>query len=162
MSKQGDRLRTILLPVIKAFGGRARKRVRANVSGRILKADSGRAGKSVFTRVKKLRDGGFRSAIGFPPKTAWYMRFFEVSGAKPRVAGRGFTVDKRTGLRRKTKALRIPIGGGKFIFRKRTRGFAPQPILFPGVEKELKLSEDDILDAMEFYLLDGLPADGKL
>lgn len=161
MSKQGDRVRTFLLPVIKKFGSRARKRVRGNVTGRILSADTGKAGKSVFSRTKKLKDSGLRAAIGFPPKTAWYIRFFEVSGSKPRIAGRGTTIDSITGLRRKTKALRIPIGGGKFIFRKRTRGFPPQPVLFPGVEKELKLSEDDILDAMEFYLLDGLPV-GKL
>ncbi len=162
MSKQGSRLRTFLEPVIKKFGSRARKRVKGNVTGRIIRAKTGRAGRSVFSRTKKFRDGGVRASIGFPPKTAWYIRFFEVSGSKPRRAGRGFTTDKRTGERRRTRVLRIPIGGGKFIFRKSTRGFPPQPVLFPAVEKELTLSEDDILDAMEFYLFDGLPADGKL
>ena len=157
MSAAGQRLQRILQPVIKRFSGRARKRVKANVSGRILRSDTGKAGRSVFGRTKKLRDDGVRATIGFPPSTAWYMRFFEVSGSRPRRAGRGTTIDRITGVRRKTRVMRIPIGGGGFIFRKTARGFPPQPVLEPGVQKELDLSETEILDAMEFYLLDGLP-----
>jgi len=104
-----------------------------------------------------LGEGRVEVKIGFPPKTAWYMRFFEISGSKPRVAGRGNTIDRITGLKRKTKALRIPIGGGKFIFRTRTRGFARRPVLLPAVNAEVEASEDDLLDELERYLLEGLP-----
>lgn len=142
----------------KRLGGRAKKRIKANVSGGILQSRSGKAASSVFSKTKKLGDGGLLITMGFPPRTAWYMRFFEISGSKIRRAGRGTTVDRVTGERRKTRALRIPIGGGQFIFRKTTRGFARRPVIMPAVQAEVKSSEDELLDELEEYALEAFPA----
>ena len=127
--------------VSKKFSLPARKLVRQNVTGKILQRRTGKAERSIFQKTTKKSDGRVRAVIGVNASAAWYLRFFEISG-------------RRTIRPKRKKALKIPIAGGGFIFRKRAKGFAPRPFLRPGVLTTLKKSEPDIIDDLIDYLDD--------
>lgn len=148
-----DAVNNFLRAVVRVFAANARDRVKLNLSGFVLKPRTGKAVKAVFSRVQKIKDGVIRAIIGIDPKSAWYIRFFEVSGRKEvRPSGR---ISKKTG--KPITALRIALPGGRFIFRRKAAPFGPKPVLEPGVTQEMRARESAILDAMEKAALAVIP-----
>ena len=147
--------------------GRVKRRVKKNVSGGILQKRSGAAAKAIFTSVRKFR-GGVKASIGAKLGTgAFYLKFFEKTGAVSHQIPKqrnvtdegGFTIRRRKGKSdqfRVKKALKI---NGRFVRRPvKHPGVRKRPFIEPEVEKR-KLDQDLKLieKAMEDTALECIP-----
>lgn len=149
----------------RKIGLRAKRKIQKNVSGGILQRRSGKARKSIFLSVRKFRKSGMKMVLGAKTSVAFYLRFFERTGARAHsipldrnLPGGTFPIVKRRGRTsefRITQALRI---NGKFV-RKQVRhpGVRRRPFIQPVVDDELRRDLPEIADAMKEAALVCIP-----
>jgi len=119
--------------------------IELNLTGRVLKVDTGRLRSDVGT-VSRIEPEGMQFGVRVKYGIAWEL---------------GFEVPEQIIRPKYAKALKIPVAGG-FIFRKKAvipaHKVAARPFILPAIEAHKEFLEDGFLEILDRKVADSLPS----